>query len=568
MNKTLFHFLSCLLVGVFAFTGVCIADSPATPTDLVGHDQLIIAGENETVNVTVTDNIVTSLDPEEYYTGSSETGNYHAVYIQGDEDSTITVSISGDIITQGNCALYAITEEGNETTIVVDGKVETNADWEVVEIVSHNADMNVSVSQGVDVHSESIGSAVSLRTEGNDSSIVFIVSDGDLVSNDDDEGSVFPSSMGLDAVNIGGNIDVNINGSIDVGDVGIVLHSGTEYELVLSSNTEPVSDIGINTDYIYTVKDLEGNKKQYPTKLIENDDGTVIFYYIDEDNIPRRLEYVDSKRAGETNIRIQGDVKAVYEGITIFGNVADIKKNVIIDGRLSAMTPIMINNIPEEDISDQFNLTVWKIETSLPEGALTDGRVANEEYHAYQEYEKTIQYIIKVDPNQEEIIAAEGTADFKGYEVANEGDTISLKLDIPKGYIISAVYGDTNKQTKLKKNENGNYVLTVPKGGGVFLSLKLQQKIYVKALFYPNGGMINGSEGIYTKSMLKSSKICLPEPEARDGYIFAGWYPSDITPDSEAWIEPVADDPNLLPAGSEYVINRETYFIAIWKNAE
>ena len=84
---------------------------------------------------------------------------------------------------------------------------------------------------------------------------------------------------------------------------------------------------------------------------------------------------------------------------------------------------------------------------------------------ADREAEKAIQYIIRVDPSQEGIIHTNGTRDYKGREVANEGDIIVLKIDVPAGLMIDEVYGDGDHQahSKLIQDSYGNYFMIVPR---------------------------------------------------------------------------------------------------------
>ena len=64
------------------------------------------------------------------------------------------------------------------------------------------------------------------------------------------------------------------------------------------------------------------------------------------------------------------------------------------------------------------------------------------------------------------------------YQVANQGDRITLlKLDIPAGKQIAAAYWDKDRSEScklLQDSATGDYYLTVPKGGGVWLSIVLE----------------------------------------------------------------------------------------------
>ena len=131
-------------------------------------------------------------------------------------------------------------------------------------------------------------------------------------------------------------------------------------------------------------------------------------------------------------------------------------------------------------LGNNLTLTVWEM------AADRDGDyVKREEYDettdskklvADREAEKNIQYIIRVDPSQEGIIHTDGTRDYKGREVANEGDIIVLKIDVPAGLMIDEVYGD-QAHNKLIQDSYGNYFMIVPRGGGVLFSVILKDYV-------------------------------------------------------------------------------------------
>lgn len=182
---------------------------------------------------------------------------------------------------------------------------------------------------------------------------------------------------------------------------------------------------------------------------------------------------------------------------------------------------------------------------------------------------RSINYIIRIEPTQQDMITAEGTREHDGFQVANEGDTVTVKLgNLPKGYDKVTVYSDTGKKCKLLQDENGDYYLVVPRGGGVLLSLRFQRTAYVKATFNPNGGTIGGKEGPIVKTVVKNTAITLPQPDEREGYLFAGWFAGAEGPDAEGWVEPDADDPRLLAGGAQFQMTEDTCFTAIWKAAE
>ena len=64
-----------------------------------------------------------------------------------------------------------------------------------------------------------------------------------------------------------------------------------------------------------------------------------------------------------------------------------------------------------------------------------------------------------------------------GFPVAHEGEKVILKANLQSGWKIKAAYnGDGANKQKLSKDENGNYYIIVPKGGGICLSADLEKE--------------------------------------------------------------------------------------------
>ena len=54
---------------------------------------------------------------------------------------------------------------------------------------------------------------------------------------------------------------------------------------------------------------------------------------------------------------------------------------------------------------------------------------------------------------------------------------MAVKLTIPSGYRLIGVFSDEDRQSKLQTDENGNYYLIVPKGGGVLVNMWLEKDV-------------------------------------------------------------------------------------------
>ena len=357
-----------------------------------------------------------------------------------------------------------------------------------------------------------------------------------------------------------GYLSMTVNGDVSSTGTGLEVDSGDRSREYLEGTAEIKENELYKTEQRYSRSSGEITEK----KIYYNAEGD---YYYDEDG--KMWREIDPE-SGETDITVIGDVHGDEVGVRLY----DVDNtSILIDGTVSGEESAILvsNNV----IADSLTLTVWEI---LPDeeghyieqqiGTDEDGNPVTAEDECLLE---KVQYIIRIEPTQSNMIRTIGTTEQDGYLVANEDDTVIVKLSIPSDCELLGVTGDVSKETQLLQDENGDYYLVVPRGGGVFLSLNLQRKhydTYVKATFYPNGGAVAGNEGKFSKSVVQYTRINLPVPQEREGYSFAGWYASDIGPESAGWKEPDADDPILLPGKAEYVMKKDTCFTAIWKKAE
>ena len=207
---------------------------------------------------------------------------------------------------------------------------------------------------------------------------------------------------------------------------------------------------------------------------------------------------VETRGDPDVNITVGGDVTATATtggdqnhseafGIMVKTHDGDPEVNITVGGTVSGDTAAILlegmvwdqeseKEVPSTVIGDNVTLTVWEIEPN--ENGDYVVRQDHESFKSVEESElKAIQYIIKVQAGQEDIISTEGTSSYtagtRTYDVAHEGDSVTLKLNIPAGYEIDGAYGNEGQTWVLTKDASGNYYLTVPRGGGVMLSVKL-----------------------------------------------------------------------------------------------
>ena len=297
----------------------------------------------------------------------------------------------------------------------------------------------------------------------------------------------------------------------------------------------------------------------------------------------------------KTQVTILHDVTAKGNGIFL-GSAKNTE--ILVDGTVTGNAyPVVL----DQDVkTDSLILTVWGIELD-DTGAAAVRREMNTEISDWtftedEEFEKQIQYIIRIQqPSSGEKLYVKGADEYKGYDVAHEGDKIYLMGDLHAGNRIVKAFYDVDKTKEMSIETNNSFSMTVPRGGKLLLSAligKIQKQlaeqpekpVYKEQLSYDeyimvdkeaygaskmtvkidgNGGAIGGKDSL-TMLVKQGKKIVLPDADTREGYEFLGWYETACDRSSKNWMEPDAET-KLLPAGEEVIILNKTVFTAIWQ---
>ena len=171
-----------------------------------------------------------------------------------------------------------------------------------------------------------------------------------------------------------------------------------------------------------------------------------------------------------TSIQVGGNVTSSTTGLQIILNPeATPTVDVLIEGTLAAKEdPVLI--VGEEGDAN-VTLTAWEIVPNA-DGKIVTCSEGLEDKAA--ELESNILYIIRLEqPAAGGTVSLSGTTDSHGFAAAKEGDTVTLKATVQDGYKLTGAYNGTTALTLVDKD--GNYYIVVPKGGGVSLSVLLEQ---------------------------------------------------------------------------------------------
>lgn len=225
--------------------------------------------------------------------------------------------------------------------------------------------------------------------------------------------------------------------------------------------------------------------------------GGGIYAFGDETSAGIQISPIDSPMdtSGSTlAMQIAGDVKSSGTGIMDLTTAEGFTSDIVIEGTLIADNGPAVSVM--SDSKSSLNLTVWKIESgtdSLIAEKTSSGYAATE---ATEKLEKSIDYILKVDPDWTDSVsfssANQKKTDNGTYSVGKEGEKVAVKLNIPEGYYVTSAYSDADQTVSLKRDTNGDYYLIVPKGGGVMISMSLA---LIPDNSDSNGGEGNGGDG-------------------------------------------------------------------------
>ena len=357
------------------------------------------------------------------------------------------------------------------TGIAVNNVGDLNTDYGNTDKTNVNVDEDLIVEgeskevTGISVRSDNKFNETNINIDGN----VEVTS---LDANEEGD----HTATGIIVDTLEGDININIGGDLvvdgGVSDTGIVLNRYAHKEFIASSaaKVNPGNLNGISRgDQVIDGKVVEVFEA-------EQEDGTAL-YYDGEGNV---YDCVAVANKGSTRVVIGGDVISDGNGVELTA-AGEEKTDLIIDGSLVAIggTSVVLKD-DDTVLGDKLTLTVWEMTPDMDgdyvKRETIDDKTDSKKLVADREAEKAIQYIIRIDDSQQNMIRANGTRDYQGRTVANEGDIIVLKIDVPAGLMIDEVYGDQNR-TSLIKDSNGNYFMIVPRGGGVLFSVTLKDYV-------------------------------------------------------------------------------------------
>ncbi len=275
-------------------------------------------------------------------------------------------------------------------------------------------------------------------------------------------------SIGSNGINASGDSAEGINVSVDGGSATISVNGD-------------INTIGTGND-----------TENYGIKAYASDSSSINIDVAGdintEDAINSRALDLQANGSNATiSTRICGDINGNEESPSTIeiSTESGATVNVVAEGTITAGSE---SNIVFSGDPNNISLVIWKAEYTGNDPIVKES-VRNEDDITIQRttnsevLEKAINYIIKVNTTQS--IELDNTTDktylahdgnSKTYNTAKEGERVAVRLTIPDNYELSGVFSDEEQTCELLKDENGQYYLVVPKGGGIYVNMSLAAK--------------------------------------------------------------------------------------------
>ena len=424
------------------FAGSPIPDPSETEINVTGSVTVDSNTEATGIEVDAIGEKAVTVNVKEDVTANTDTGNKAtAIDTFAGIDSSATVQVGGDITANAPSGsaegIHTVVEDDGIITVTAEGSIEAVGKGDgatgVGAFANDQGEIKIEIQDEIKVESGSGVYAVS----SDDSNTEISVGGAVTVT-----GTEYAAGMTL-VIN-GGDVDVN---------AGPVTVTAGQYQQATAINIATVNGTG-------TVEvDGDISTNGFGINVAMGVNGT-----------------------GETKVLVDGDVQAGAYALTAITNENSAAvSDILVDGTLHGDAHAIV--IDEKTTEDNLKLTVWKIDLDEDGDAVKGYKpgygISTTENST--KIEESIMYIIRVE--QPAAGATLSAVDQNGnaldtshdLSVANEGDTVILKVNLEAGYNITGAYSDEGKSVQLLQDENGDYYVEVPKGGGVYLSVELEK---------------------------------------------------------------------------------------------
>ena len=462
--------------------------------------------EGSSTSVTVGGDVSVETDLKD-----SDVESSSAIHATAIDHSSVNISVGGDVSStthgSGGSTGIAASAGGDSTNrIEVGGNVTSDSKFDgegtyghgsSIGITTSPSDGDVSIKVGGDVTSNSAsGTSQTINVSpqstgsGNEHSVKIEVG-GDVTSTSANDMS---RAIGITPIQTGGgNYTPSI--SVDVGRDVIATNNGngdSSYAYGIYACELGDSDVSIEVGGDVKSKSNGGAE----TIQIDDTNGklkiNVVGDVIQEGKAGQAIGLGDGSGAADIDVSVGGDVVASTTAVNLFKSYDESTVDLVVKGTIKGENHSIVLNTLENGHYDEdsqkyivgetiepktsnLNITVWKVDTSKTDGKIVEHHVGNnyKQDDITEKVEKNINYIIKIDGSNLDVNKSK---DSHGLYTAKQDEEVFLKVDIPSGYALDHFYNaEGAANVSVLQDSSGNYYLKVPRGGGVYVGVKLKQ---------------------------------------------------------------------------------------------
>lgn len=496
--------LMLMLVSGMPWSDIFAADVTEPVAPAVGESVTVgnvtVEDEHKAVDLVSGEGETTSVKVEGDVSLTNGDGAKAVSVVSGNSDSVANADIKGNVSanseTGSTYGIYATTGDENyddgtgKANVTVGGNVSASDSSSTDEFdsaygVSTSGTVDLSVDGNVSAKGNTNAIGVNVDNDSNENGANIFIG-GDVKA----EG---PNATGLNIGVLSGETRVNLDGNIIANG-----NNTTGVQLTTFGNQDGNTSITLDIakNITATAKGMEYSANGI---IVENGGGNItadiggnVTANADEFMTGIAIYEADTSedeapQEGTNKITIRGNLISPGAGIYASNVGSPVETFITIENTIkSENIGILLEkgsnydpDVHGRNPDPKLHLTVWKVELN------ENGNVAEWEEpmrrKAARDFEKKIKYIIKVEqPSAGGTIRAtnangKALAQDNYYEIAYEGDKVLVKpYRLKKGFKIVGAYNGYGKEEKLQKDKNGNYYIIVPKGGGIYLSVELE----------------------------------------------------------------------------------------------
>ncbi|MBP3241577.1 MAG: hypothetical protein J6M92_13705 [Oribacterium sp.] len=460
-------------------------------------------------------NSSTSVTVEGEVSASAERGTATGISATSTSGGSTDVSVGGKVSAsaeEGGTAtgISATSSSGGSTYVTAEKSVSITAkesDYASgVNVYANGTGSTSNVTVGKDVSVTTSGSyATGIRAKASSGANI------DVEVGDDLTVSSAKGSTGIDATARGEKSSVSVSVDGDVSATKTSDNSGPDDSSVISTYTSTASSsVNINVGgnvtgnggitasgsgqtNITVGKSVVQESQKSETQLTESESSS--------GGIAITLSDGELAETADVTVKVAENVTADTTAVNITKNSEESHIRLEVDGTISGGKHNIV--LSEKSSLKNLDITVWRVDTSDGKNVVETFTPVSEEqskeyssamleweqdntkpkpeepkptYTANLEAEKMINYIIQVadvqTPGGNLGIAG---ASAGGVYTAHQNDTVYLEVTIPDGYTIDGFYNVDGAADVTVISGDGKYYLNVPRGGGVYVGVKMKK---------------------------------------------------------------------------------------------